>query len=225
VKLRTFAANNPANYLLDLRGTSLICEVCNEEHSTKYCLSYYNVSERLLYLFSFCRDSLQDHVSNSHWNSPTWNVSHENPLRRFVIPQDITSHSPFATMSPPPSYSNPSSSQSTSTMINQYPNLVSSAPSPSRAFQVPNFGRLNFSTPGSSSALSSDAILPRSTSSSTMTSASDTRTPMVGFPPSSIPFSHRRPSTSMSSIVSLSLVKHLYFRATLLTRYLFFFLR
>lgn len=141
---------------------------------------------------SFCRDSLQDHVANSH--SPTWNVSHEKPLRRFVIPQDITSHSPFATVSPP-SYG-PFSSQSTS--INQYPNFAS--PSPSRAFQVPNFGRLNFSTSGSSSTLSSAAILPRSTSS--MTSDRRTQAPMVGSPPSSNPFSHRRPSTSLSSIVS-----------------------
>lgn len=140
---------------------------------------------------SFCRDSLQDHVANSHWHSPTWNVSHEKPLRRFVIPQDITSHTPFSTMSPP-SYG-PFSSQSTS--ISQYPNLVSS---PSRTLQVPNFGRLNVSTSGSSNALSSDAILPRSTSSMT----SDTRTPMVGFPPSSNSFSHRRSSTSIVSYLS-----------------------
>ena len=144
----------------------------------------------ITFSLSFCRDSLQDHVANSH--SPTWNISHEKPLRRFVIPQDITSHSPFATVSPP-SYG-PLSSQSTS--ISQYPNLVSSAPS--RAFQVPNFGRLNFSTSGSSSALSSAAILPRSTSSMTF----DRRIPMVGSPPGSNPFSHRRSSTSLSSIVS-----------------------
>ena len=140
---------------------------------------------------SFSRDSLQDHVANSH--SPTWNISHEKPLQRFVIPQDITSHSPFATVSPP-SYGH-FSSQSTS--INQYPNLVSSAPS--RASQVPNFGRINFSMSGSSSALSSAAILPRSTSSMTSDRCS---TPMVGSPPSSNPFSHRRSSTSLSLIVS-----------------------
>lgn len=34
----------------DLRGSSLKCEVCNEEHSTKYCLSY-NASNKLLHLF------------------------------------------------------------------------------------------------------------------------------------------------------------------------------
>ena len=141
---------------------------------------------------SFCRDSLQDHVANSH--SPTWNVSHEKPLRRFVIPQDITSHSPFAT-APPPSYG-PYSSQSTSS--GQYPNLVSSTPS--RAFQVPNFGRFNFATSGSSSALSSSAILPRSTPTTT----SDRRTPTVGFSPSSNPFSHRHSNTSLSSVSYLS---------------------
>ena len=49
--LRNLRCEYLANYyFLDLRGTSLICEVCNEEHSTKYCLSY-NVSDRLLYLF------------------------------------------------------------------------------------------------------------------------------------------------------------------------------
>lgn len=161
---------------------------------------------------SFYRDSLQDHVANSHWHSPTWDVSHEKPLRRFVIPQDITSHSPFSTM-PPPNYS-PSSLQSTS--ISQYPNLIT--PAPSRTFQVPNFGRLNYSTPGSSSALSSDAILPRSTTSS-MTS--DASIPMVGFPPSSNPFSHRRSSTSVSSIVSYH-TRHLYFKSTLWHEFFFF---
>ena len=140
---------------------------------------------------SFCRDSLQDHVANSHWHTATWNVSHEKPLRRFVIPQDNTSHSPFATTSPP-SYG-PFSTQSSP--ICQYPNLESSAPS--CASQVPNFGKLNISTSGSSSALSSDAIIPRSTSSMT----SDRHTPIVGFPPSSNPFSHRS-STSLPSNVS-----------------------
>ena len=164
------------------------------QRGTQYkVLPLHNVSDRFLYL-SFCRDSLQDHVANSHWQSPTWNVSHEKPLRRFVIPQDITSHGPFSTLSTP-SYG-PLSSQSTS--ISQYPDVVSSAPS--RALQVPNFGRLNFSTLGSSSALSSDAILPRSTSC--MTSDTSRRTPMVGYPPSSNPFSHRRSSTSITSIVS-----------------------
>ena len=143
---------------------------------------------------SFCRDSLQDHVANSH--PPTWNVSHEKPLRRFVIPQDVTSHSPFATAVCPSSYG-PFSSQNTS--MSQYPNFVS--PAPSRAFQVPNFGRLNFSTSGSSSALSSAAILPpRSTSS--MTTDRRIQAPIVGSPPSSNPFSHRRSSASLSSIVS-----------------------
>ena len=159
------------------------------QRGTQYkVLPLHNVSDRFLYL-SFCRDSLQDHVANSHWHSPTWNVSHE---RRFVIPQDIASHSPLSTMSPP-SYG-PLSSQSTP--IIQNPNLVSSAPS--RAFQVPNFGRLNFSTSGSSSALSSDAILQRSTSSLT----SDIRTPIVGFTPSSNTFSHRRSSTSIVCYLS-----------------------
>ena len=163
--------------------------------------------------FSFCRDSLQDHVANSHWHSPTWNVSHEKPLRRFVIPQDITSHSPFSTVSHP-SYG-PFSSQSTS--ISQYPNLTSS---PSRAFQVPNFGRLNVSTSGSSNhTLSSDAILPRSTSSM----SSDTRTPMVGFPPSSNPFSHRRSSTSIVSYLSCKSISILGRHFDTISFFFFFF--
>lgn len=51
-EIGNLTVNSANNYSLDLRGTSMICEVCNEEHSTKYCLSY-NVSDGLLHLFFF----------------------------------------------------------------------------------------------------------------------------------------------------------------------------
>lgn len=144
---------------------------------------YFNLS-------SFCRDSPQDHVATSH--SPTWNVSHEKPYQRMVIPQNITSanpHSPFANVSPP-NYG-PFSSPT----MGQYSNLAS--PIPSRVFQVPNFGRLSLSTAGSSNASSSESI-PRPTSSMT----SGRRTATIEAPSRPHPFSYRRSNTSSASIVS-----------------------
>ncbi|KAF8805186.1 hypothetical protein BYT27DRAFT_6669752 [Phlegmacium glaucopus] len=165
----TRRSNLRRHFQIHLRGSSLKCEVCNEEHSTK--------------------DSLQDHVTASH--SAIWNVTHEKP-QRIVIPQDIppsNPHSPFASVSPP-SFG-PFSSQNGS--AGQYPSLAS--PAPARAFQVPNFGRLNL---GSSSTASTTAILPRPASSLT----SDRNIAMHGASPRINPFSHRRSNTSSSSISS-----------------------
>ena len=160
----------------------------------------YNVSVRLLIVSpSICRDSLQNHVTTSH--SPTWNVSHEKPQQSIIIPQDILSSanphsSPFATVSP--ANYGPFSSQNTNT--GQYSTLAS--PAPARAFQVPNFGALSLDSPNGSS-----TAVPRSTSSLT----SDRRIATLGSPPRPHPFSHRRSSTSSSSIVSYLPFKDIYF--------------
>lgn len=171
----TRRSNLRRHFQIHLRDSSLKCEVCNEEHSTK--------------------DSLQNHVTASH--STTWNVSHEKPLQRIVIQQGDNPHSPFASGMSPSSYG-PYPPQNAS--VDRYPNLAS--PAPSRAFQVPNFGRLNLSASGSSTSSSAAAILPRSTSSST---SDPRRIAMLGSStPRLSPFSHRRPSTSSSSSISSS---------------------